>query len=1120
MLIARTVGVSQLLESKSVKADCPNIETTTHNSLHLLKQTTQMRKKLPQLEKFKILLISFLLLICFPLFGQQLDLEQLKGLKIRNIGPAGMSGRVTAIAVVHNQPDIIFIGTASGGVWKSDSGGIRWEPVFDDAPLQSIGAIAINQNNPSEIWVGTGEGNPRNSHNSGKGIYKSIDGGKTWKSAGLENTRLIHRIIIHKDNPDIIFAGALGSAWGPNEERGVFKTTNGGESWKKILYINNETGIADLITDPTNPNKLIAATWEFGRKPWTFNSGGKGSGLHISYDSGETWKQITSEEGLPKGTLGRIGLAIAPSKPNIIYALVEAKKNGLYKSVDGGHKWSLVSEKNIGNRPFYYAELYVDPKNENRIWNLYSYVSKSEDGGKTFKTILDYGKGVHPDHHAFWIHPDDPDYLIDGNDGGLNISRDGGKNWRFVENLPLAQFYHIDYDMDIPYNVCGGMQDNGSWVGPSAVWKSGGIRNSDWQEVMFGDGFDVLMRRDNNRYGFAMSQGGNLAYFDRTTGRSQFIKPNHPDGKALRFNWNAALAQNPFHDCGIYYGSQNLHKSLDCGQTWEIISPDLTTNDTTKQKESRNSGGLTFDVTNAENFTSIVSIAPSQVDQNVIWVGTDDGNLQLTKDGGKTWENVAARLTGCPTGSWIPQIQVSHKNAGEAFVVVNNYRRNDWTPYLYHTTNFGQAWRRLADQSNVEGYALCMVQDPVEPNLLFLGTDYGLYVSINGGTNWTKWMNDYPSVPTRDLKIHSRDHDLIVGTFGRAAWILDDIRPLREIAKTNGDILKTDFATFPAPDAYMVNYRSVDGVRFTADAAYRGANKGSAAMITYWAKPEKKDKKEVDKKEQKKKETDKKPDAKTLKDKDKKSGKGKKIKVQVVDSKGDTIRTFTTKVKTGMNRLYWNLDKDGVRGPSRRDPKPDDDLPGGVKVLPGTYNIVLSYGKDTVSTAVHVKADPRLGISINQMKAKQTALEDYAKWVEKAAKGFSQLKEAKKTIKLVNDQMVNAPDSTKKEIADAGKAVQDSITRLMNLYFLPEDSKGIQDSSDKLSSFLWRARGFINASDGAPNQNAQHAVDKAKSEIQKVLDQINTFIANDWKTYQQKVETVKYSLFKEFEKIE
>ncbi|MFT5384494.1 MAG: photosystem II stability/assembly factor-like uncharacterized protein, partial [Saprospiraceae bacterium] len=1061
--------------------------------------------------------LFYLLLLPACLFSQEINLDHLKeGIPIRNIGPAGMSGRVTAIDVDLSNDQHIYIGTASGGVWKSESGGIRWEPIFDEAPIQAIGSIKINQKNPSEIWVGTGEGNPRNSMNTGEGIFKSIDGGKTWKNMGLEKSRVIHRIIIDKYDSNIVYAGVTGAPWGSSEDRGVYKTTDGGKTWKKVLYVNDQTGVADMVVDPTNPNKLIVAMWEFGRTPWFFNSGGKGSGMYVTFDGGENWKKITEKDGLPKGELGRIGLAIAPSMPNLVYALVEAKENGLYKSTDGGLKWSLVSKKDIGNRPFYYSEIYVDPQNENRIWNLWSYVSKSEDGGKTFKTILDYGKGVHPDHHAFWIHPDNPDYLIDGNDGGMNISRDRGENWDFIDNIPVAQFYHINYDMDIPYNVAGGMQDNGSWVGPGYVWKSGGIRNTDWQEVMFGDGFDVMINKDNPRYGWAMSQGGNVSYFDKKTGHTQFVKPYHPEGEKLRYNWNAAMAQDPFNNSGLYYGSQYVHKSGDLGQSWEIISPDLTTNDTSKQKQAI-SGGLTIDATNAENFTTIIVIAPSPHDKAVVWVGTDDGNLQLTKDGGKNWTNLSDRLPGFAKGSWIPQIEVSPHAKGEVFVVVNDYRRNNYQPYLYHTTDYGTTWKRLADGNSVKGHCHSVVQDLVVPDLLFLGTDYGLYFSINKGTSWQKWKG-FPSVPTIDMKIHPREHDLIIGTFGRAAWIMDDIRPLREIAQTKGKVLEKEFALFEAPDAYLANFRSVDGIRFTADGDYIGSNKSRSMRIGMWVKPKAKEKKKdlssqteprekgkgkdkKGKKNQKKKmeeaakktddskvETDKNEEEEEEEEgsdeiakKKKKTGE-KKVFIIVYDEKGDTIRNYSTKPDTALTKLSWGMNRNGVSFPSYRDRKPDADPPGGGRVLPGKYKLVATYGDFKDSVFVNVLADPRVDISIAQMKAQQNASFEFYAMAAKASKAFDYLKKAKKTIKLVNDQMVNAPDSTKKEIAKLGKSIQDSIMNLQNLFTDQPDQKGIQRNPNTLNSHFFAARRYIGASDGAPNQMAQFATKKAKTE--------------------------------------
>ncbi|MCB9279059.1 MAG: hypothetical protein H6562_09110 [Lewinellaceae bacterium] len=1074
---------------------------------------------------------SFRLLLPFAflplaLFGQKIDIKPLKDLSIRNIGPAGMSGRVTAIDVDLSDPDIIYIGGASGGVWKSTNGGISWNPVFDEQPLQSIGSIAVCQRNPSIVWVGTGEGNPRNSLNTGAGIYKSLDGGKTWKCMGLEKTKTLHRIIINKDNPDIVFAAALGSPWGPNEERGVFRTKDGGKTWEKVLYVNNETGCADLVVDPTNPDKLIAAMWEHGRKPWTFNSGGPGSGLYVTLDGGTTWEKQTDKNGLPKGELGRIGLAIAQNKPNIVYALVEAKDNALFKSTDGGANWSKINDRDIGNRPFYYADIFVDPLNENRLFNLYSSVTRSEDGGRSFDNI---SNAIHPDHHAFWVHPQDPNYMLEGNDGGLNISRDGGNTWRFVANLPLAQFYHISYDMDIPYNVAGGLQDNGSWVGPSSIWRSGGILNQDWQEVFFGDGFDVVFKPDNNRYVYAMSQQGNVGLVDRTTGQTKFVKPVHPEGIPLRFNWNAAISLDPFEPCGVYFGSQFLHYSNDCGQHWTILSPDLTTNDPEKQKQDK-SGGLTIDATGAENHTTILAIAPSPADKKVIWVGTDDGNLQLTRDGGTTWTNLASRLPGVKAGSWIPYIEVSAKNPGEAFVIVNDYRRNDYRPMAFQTTDYGQSWKQIADEKKVEGFTLSIVQDPVEPKLLWLGTDQGLYFSIDGGDSWNKWTNGYPSVQTADLKIHPREADLIIGTFGRAVWILDDTRPFRAMAATRGDVLKKDFKVFEAPDAYLAETRSYNGLHFPGDAEYGGANRSTNAMITVWVKPEEKGKPDnaeqapADKKG-KKADTE-------AKGKEKKPAKRpERVKIAVFNTAGDTIRNFSARLEDGMNRIYWNMRRNGVRFPGRQGGfggggggrggrgGGNDDPPAGPTVLPGVYKLVFVYGDQKDSTLLTVHDDPRLHRTIGDYQQREAVYKDYAAVIEAAAKGYDRLQEAGKTVDRVNAALVNLPDSTRKMITDLGKAVKDTLASLEKLYTQPDGMKGIQRSADNLQAVLGGANRYVNDIEGQPSQMALLTVAQAKSETRKVLDKVNAFLNGDFVAYQRKVEAVQYSLFKPLEPV-
>ncbi|MEL7270938.1 MAG: hypothetical protein AAGL34_15295, partial [Bacteroidota bacterium] len=781
------------------------------------------------------------------LTAQEFSMDMVQDMKPRNIGPAGMSGRVTSIDVVLSNPDILYVGTASGGLWKSTSGGIKWEPLFEKEVTASIGAVKIQQSNPSVIWVGTGEGNPRNSLNGGYGVFKSIDGGKTWTAMGLEKTRHIHRIVIDPTNPDVVYVGAIGSPWGVHPERGVYKTEDGGKTWKKILSTNNTSGIADLVIDPSNPNKLIAAMWQHKRDPWFFKSGGGGSGLYITMDGGENWKELTDEDGLPKGELGRIGMAIAKNKPNVVYALVEAKKNALYRSDDGGFKWKKVNDKNdIGNRPFYYSDIYVDPQNENRVYSIFTYVNVSEDGGKNFTQLMpayQANNGVHPDHHAWWIHPENGQFMIDGNDGGMNITKDGGKTWRFIGNLPVAQFYHINIDNEYPYNVYGGMQDNGSWRGPAYVWRDQGIRNSYWQEIAFGDGFDVVPDLDDNQFGYAMSQQGYVSRYDWKTGNNYIVRPTPPDKDTrLRFNWNAGIGQDPFNNSTVYFGSQFVHKSTNKGLTWTTISPDLTTNDKEKQKQSE-SGGLTMDATGAENHCTILVIEPSEVEQNMLWVGTDDGRVHITQNGGGTWTEVTQNIKGLPAGSWIPQIKASKKNKGEALLIANDYRRFNYTPYAYRTKDYGKTWTRIVDGNDVESYTLSIVEDPENPNLMFLGTDDGLYISFNAGSSWKKWTEGFPTVSTKDLVIQPREHDLVIGTFGRAAWVLDDLRPLRAIAQ-NAAVLQNDVKLFDSPDAYLAAYQQPTGSRFGGDALYNAENRKEGAMITYYLKevPKKEDK--------------------------------------------------------------------------------------------------------------------------------------------------------------------------------------------------------------------------------------------------------------------------------------
>ena len=1039
------------------------------------------------------LLIIFITSI---LTAQQLDIEKLKGIKPRAVGPAGMSGRITAIDVVNDQPDVIYVGAASGGVWKSESGGIDWQPIFDEQGVASIGAIAIQQSNPDVIWVGTGEGNPRNSLNGGYGVYKSLDAGKTWKLMGLEKTRNIHRIIVDRDNPDVVYVAAIGSPWGEHPERGVFKTTDGGKTWSKILFVNEKTGAADLVVDSSNPNKLIAAMWEHRRKPWMFNSGGEGSGIYISYDRGENWKKLTDKEGLPEGNLGRVGLAIAPSNPKIVYALVEAKKNALYKSEDGGAKWQKVNDKDeIGNRPFYYSDIFVDPKNENRIYSVFTYVNVSEDGGKSFTMLMPaYGTsvGIHPDHHAWWIHPENPNFMIDGNDGGLNITRDRGKTWRFVENLPVGQFYHINYDMEYPYNLYGGMQDNGSWAGPAYVLKEQGIRNSYWQEISFGDGFDVVPDPKDSRYGYSMSQQGYVGRYDRVTGNFKMVRPTHPDPTVqLRYNWNAAIAIDPFDNQTLYFGSQFVHKSGNQGHEWDIISPDLTTNDPEKQKQHE-SGGLTMDATGAENHCTILAITPSSLEKGLLWVGTDDGNVQLTRDGGKTWNNVTPKNKNFPKGSWIAQVKASPYNAGEAYAVINNYRNFDFKPYLYRTKDYGKTWESLLDKKDETfGYTLALVQDPVEKNLIFLGTEYGLYVSIDEAKTWTKWTNNYPTVPTMDLAIHPREHDLDIATFGRSMYVMDDIRPLRELAQKGVGELNKTIKVFKAPDAFINEIQQPTGSRFGGNALYNGENRDQGAMISYI----------VNKKDS----TNKKNDT---------------ISLKVYNSKNELIRTLKQKApkENGLHRTFWGLDEKGVRGPSRREPRGNRE-PGGVTVLPGTYKVVLEYADTKDSTNVTVAYDPRFKMPMNVLESKYNMLKKIESKTALAGKAMEQLNESKKVAEQYKKILKEHKDEKYKDALKQSDSIIKNIDKLVDMMIGKEDKRqGITRNPTPTSvTLLFTARGYVSSLLQEPGKTEQQLVENGFKEVDNAIEKINTFFINEWPAYQKNIEVLNLSLFKEVE---
>ncbi|MEO7923232.1 MAG: hypothetical protein ABIR30_06095 [Chitinophagaceae bacterium] len=1046
----------------------------------------------------KLFFFVLTLIACDRLPAQKILLDQFKNMKPRNIGPSGMSGRIVAIDAVHKNPSIIYVGAASGGIWKTENGGADWKPIFDEQPLQNIGALAIQQSNPSVVWAGTGEGNPRNSLNIGEGIYKSLDAGRTWKRMGLEKTRNIHRVIIDPDNPNTVYVAAIGNPYAQHPERGVYKTTDGGESWNRILYSNDTTGCAELVMDPSNPNKLIASMWQHYRLPWRMKSGGPGSGMYITIDGGKNWKKLAKEDGMPDGSIGRIGIAFARSMPSRIYAKIEATKNGLYRSDDGGFKWQLVNinAADVTDRPFYYQEIYVDPKNENRIYDIHSTVTYSEDGGKTFSIMLPYF-GIHPDHHAWWIHPEDPNLIIEGNDGGIGISRDRGKTWVFDEKIPAGQFYHINVDNEIPYNVMGGMQDNGSWLGPAYSWTNGGIRNYYWSNIGGGDGFDAMPDPDGGGWVYSMSQGGAVGRINYKTGERWNIRPPYlamDEKNAYRFNWNAAIAQDPFDKNTIYYGSQHVHKSNNKGVSWETISPDLTTNDSAKIDQS-STGGLTLDITGAENHCTILAIEPSPKQNGVIWVGTDDGNVQLTTDGGKNWMNFRGRIPGMPVGCWIPQIRASRYHAGEVFVVANDYRRGDFKPYIFRSTDFGKTWTRLLDEKKVTGYALCLIQDPTEPNLIFAGTEQGLWISFDNGNTFQQWKNGYPSVSTYDLAIQEREADLAIATFGRALWILDDIRPLRKLAAGNGALSKK-LTVFPAPDAYQAQYRAAPGYEWSVMGLWDAPNRARGAAVSYFLTAP--------------------PDTSS------KKTRNDSLQVNIYNDKNEHIRNLKWKADSGFNRQYWGMEEKGVRQPGSPKPKPGAPEPASFAVLPGRYKIVLTLNKDSDSTFININDDPRTG-NRNDIKLAQRKLyERLQKSGNKLTEGMDRLTDADEICSKMTNQLKDLEGKDADSLRKTTKLMQDSIKAIREfISSKPSDKQGInRDPGMTVLRTYQQAAQYIGSKNVTPGMQEEKLVVNAEIMISDAVQRINNFFAGKWAAYRQQVEGTKLNLFKDYKPIE
>ncbi|MGB9765411.1 MAG: WD40/YVTN/BNR-like repeat-containing protein [Candidatus Saccharicenans sp.] len=1067
-----------------------------------------MKKRLTAFSFFLVLILILGLTISQA--QTKISVEIFKGMPARSIGPANMSGRIGAIEAVASDPRVIYVGGAAGGVWKSTDGGLTWKPIFDSQPVSSIGAITVFQKNPDIIWVGTGEAAPRNSVSVGRGVFRSLDGGNTWQCLGLEKTERISDIIIHPDNPDIVLVGALGAAWSDSQERGVFKTTDGGKTWKKVLYVNEKTGVADMAMDPADPNHIIVAMWEYRRLPWFFTSGGPGSGIYVTRDGGETWRKLTEKNGLPAGELGRCGIAFAPGRPQIVYALIEAKKNGFYRSNDGGETWTLINgEADIHNRPFYYSRVFVNPVNENIVYLCQTQLRVSEDGGRTFRPLTGFNQ-AHSDFHALWVSPDG-ETLVVGNDGGVVITHDRGETWYFVKNLPFAQYYHINYDLQIPYNLYGGLQDNGTWIGPAYVLPERAIQFYYWRTIGGGDGFDAAPDLEKPGCGYGMSQGGNLFYFDLNLGTTRAAVPTESEVKH-RFNWNAGFAVDPFNPSTIYLGSQFVHRSRDKGRTWEIISPDLTTNDPEKQKQ-KESGGLTLDVSNAENYCTILSIAPSPVKEGIIWVGTDDGNLQLTRDGGKSWELVSKSLTTgkkplIPAGASIPHIKPSHFDEATAYVVFDDHMRGNFSPYLVVTHDFGKTWKSLVTPE-IDGYCRAIEEDPVKRDLLFLGTEFGLFVSLNGGQSWFKWTSGFPTCPVYDLAVHPRENDLIVATHGRALFIIDDISPLRELTE---EVLKKKLYLFKVNDAWQLITGRTSAYMSPGDGEFSGQNKPYGAYFTYYLTPsEKKGEEaaapEMGQMQERMLQFAQRSGMSLEMIRQMMPGRGR-VQITVVDSKGKLIRQLNGPEEKGINRIFWDFRQvepaqptdEPVGAESRQQAMAMGFFGGrgGITVPPGTYTVKIKYEDQEVSQNFEVKPDPRLKIDLEIVKTNYEKAQEAQKLSRAIQIVSNRLQQTQRGIQTIRE-LARAQRNPKlmevmKQVSEVEKKLKE-LTETLN----PTPAKqGMADRSDGLMSQVMMAVGGITSAGYEPiTQAAQVKYDQVKVKLGEFFNRVNEFYEKD-----------------------
>jgi photosystem II stability/assembly factor-like uncharacterized protein len=974
----------------------------------------------------------------------EVDESTFGGLTARALGPAQTGGRIAAIEAVAapDSPLTIYVGAAGGGVWRSIDGGVSYKPIFDEQ-VQSIGAIAVDPKSPKTIWVGTGESWTRNSVSVGDGLYKTTNGGDTWEKVGLADSEHIARIAVHPTDGNTVWVCATGHLWDGNEERGVYKTTDGGKSWKKTLFVDRETGCSDLAVDPQDPKILYAGMWQFRRFPWAFRSGGAGSGLFKSTDGGDTWRPVKT--GLPTGEKGRVAVAVAPSRPAVVYALVEAKETALYRSDDTGESWAKVNSSfNVQVRPFYFARLVVDPTDFNYVYKPGFTLTISTDGGKSFNSPFAGGfnfGSVHGDHHALWINPRNPQELLLGTDGGIYASYDRGHHWRHAKALPVAQFYHVSYDMEWPYNVYGGLQDNGSWMGPSRGF--GAIFNKDWRNVGGGDGFWAFRDPFEKDFVYSESQGGNISRIRLSTGEAKEIKPLPGAGeKELRFNWNTPIHLSPNTPGTIYIGSEYLYRSRDRGDSWERISPDLTTNDPKKQGQLA-SGGLTIDNSSAENHTTIYSIAESPRSKDLLWVGTDDGNLQVSRDGGKSWTNVAgpgSKIPGLPKGTWVSTVEPGRFEEGTAFATFDGHSTGDMKTYVYKTTDYGKSWTPLAGKG-LSGYAHVVRQDLVNPDLLFVGTEFGLYISVDGGGHWARFNGNFPKVAVRDIAVHPRESDLLIATHGRGMYVVDDITPLRQLTQK---VLDSEVSLLPSRPAVMVIPAAIQD--FVSDEEFVGVNPEESASIAYYLK---------------------------------KRHLFGDLKAEIYDAQGKLISTIPGAKRKGLNRIDWPMRLPPPKIAGANSVIESQGAFYGPRVPAGTYTVKLIKGDQTLSGKVELVPDPRSTYSAEDRALQhQTAMELYGMLERQTYLAEASLQASEQAGKVAAG--LPGKDALRKQVEAAGAKLDTFHKRMV-----ATSEGGWLGGEVQLREKLGLLYGGVNGYEGRPSKSQLDSAVVLRGELEK-----------------------------------